>query len=245
MSHNNVPYYRKDNWRKLNLKFYLANAAKGGFLTCSYLELLGLSGRFSFDMVRPHLRDPKQFIGIDNSVGVILSHRGLPNLNEGEENFEVPFKTVFERDAYNFALRHAQSDSIKPAIGIFNFDDTNEAGDSQWDSKLDTVFSIAKLTVQKLGYCAMVINATVERPYHLADPEELLSRHADKLFLRACNGGWKGMALNDLKGKKGDFTITNDMEYVGGFSIYKSEGQQLKMATIRLFFTPGRVVVFK
>jgi hypothetical protein len=240
--------YQKDPWRDRNVEFCTTRVIKNGYLPCSYLELLGLSGFESYNKLRRYLRDPSQFIGVDKDLSVIATYRnlGIPGSTIPRPEFQV----VWKDDAYGWAVELSRSSQ---PIGVFNFDDTIEAGSDGWygwGTNLDLIAScIAPNTVRKLGSCSIFINASFGR----FDPKEhgtLLIRHANMITSALLKYRWAGSGVDHgiLIGSDAELRQLESTTYsgnVGCFDIYTSEGRILRMATLRLHFNGCQVTAHR
>lgn len=232
--------YQKGPWRDRNIEFCTTRVIQNGYMPCSYLELLGLSGVESYNRLRRYLREPSQFIGVDKDLSVIWTYR-TPR---------PEFLVFWRDDAYSWAVELGRSSQ---PVGVFNFDDTIEAGSDGkygWGTNLGLISScIAPDTVRKLGSCSIFINASFGR----FDPREhgtLLTKHANMIASALLKCRWVGSGVdpNILTGSDAELRQLESINYsgnVGCFDIYTSERRTLRMATLRLHFNGRQVTAHR
>jgi hypothetical protein len=238
-------YYHKTNWRLRNLAFCKEYFIRDGYFPYSYFELLGFSGHRSYETMSKYLRDPKQFIGVDNDIRTMAvclgDGLGIPEFNPIPE---VPFRHILA-SGYDIALKMCNESKPNTPIGVFNFDDTRAIGlESSWKDKIGTLMKVAAKTVRTLGSCGVILNGsmTIRDPIgHLKEHVTMLRLEAKKLGLALPESEVLGnLDLRKEVVAKQDFTGP-----VGALDINKSDGQVYRMVTLRLFFKGNRITSYR
>jgi hypothetical protein len=193
--------------------------------------MLGDSGIHTYELWKPYLLTPRQFIGVDIDPCVVnrclQGFLSRPSLDR--------FRAVLG-DAYQVAVQASKLPEY-PA-GVFLFDDMGLAGsDSWWMEHRGLLRQTVRTAIARLGACVVLINRSLERSE--GGPEKALEQYAK--HLQGVFGEY-GLTTDRLLGDRSElpklfnFGSRNDPEgrNVGAFQVYRSEGRVTRMATIRL-----------
>ena len=238
---------KPDAWRESTLTCIRGSSlCHRGQVTCSYVEMLGLSGYVMFERMRGMLTSPQQFIGVEEDPAILYTARR--DAERRGHGFQIALG-----DFYSYCVRSAEAaftDPLPPAA-IFNADETHQtSNEGWWQNRSGTIVQALEKAVAHYGDAIFVLNCSLDRsPRGQTSADQLveLARSVGTYF-----GKWK-FDRTSLLGRDCVYAARvddqafgrNEPAWAGAFQIYGSGNRKLRMATLRLRFDRTRVTAYK
>lgn len=216
-------------------------------ITSSYVEMFGISGLKMFERLRPHLSDPKQFIGVEENVLVAYENRSRLIASALGDRFDAPYG-----DFFHCALAAADpvNTAPRPSAAIFNVDDTKQNSCATWwQARGPMLVAIVREALKHHPEALLILNGSLDRG------EQTLTERLVEVTKHVCEcfTAWR---LNQVAFLGRDYCAVKDVaadcgrkkpeekpEWAGAFQVYRSGGRSLRMATLRLKFRRDGFVI--
>lgn len=223
--------FSKAPWRTANLAWMRAQKplwSRDGKLSYAYMEMLGLTGNEMYDLLKPMLPKATYFHGVDRNAACLMKH-----VLDG-----VPFG-LEHGDFFSVAFHRLQAKEVP--FAVFNFDTVESARLQWWRDKREVLRDILRLSASSAPVVTLIFNHVLDAGFEPGmSIMERVERHA-----RGLCETFSGWGLNEqtfLRGTERLKTERNVTGALGGFELYRSEGKDLRMITIRLAFDSRRKV---